>query len=50
MTETSAAEAAGLAQPYWHQLEAGKRTNPTLKTMLAVCKALGATLDELWGG
>jgi transcriptional regulator with XRE-family HTH domain len=49
LTEQQAAEAASMTQPYWHQLEAGKRVNPTRQTMLAVCRALDATLDELWG-
>jgi transcriptional regulator with XRE-family HTH domain len=47
LTEQEAAKAAGCTQPYWHQLEVGVRDNPTRKTMLAVCRALDATLDEL---
>lgn len=48
LTQTAAAHLAGMAQPAWARLEAG-RVVPTWPTVLRVAAALDVGLDELAG-
>lgn len=44
-TQGSIATKAGITQQAYQKLESGKRSNPTLKTLAKVAKALGKRLD-----
>lgn len=46
LTLAALGEAAGLSQPFLSQIETGKR-EPTVKTLLALAKALEVDLDDL---
>ncbi|MGO4843596.1 helix-turn-helix transcriptional regulator, partial [Rhizobiaceae sp. 2RAB30] len=47
LTQSQLAESAGLSPRAVRDLEAGRRSNPTLATMVAIVDVLGFTLDEL---
>lgn len=47
LTINAAAEIAGMHRVAWSDLEAGRRTNPTLETLEKVAGALGVTVAEL---
>lgn len=49
LTQEEAAARAALDPKHWQDLEAG-RTNPTVATLVAVAKALGVTLPDLFDG
>lgn len=47
LTQTEAAERAGLLQPNWARIEGGQHTDPTLSTALAIAKALRCKVESL---
>ena len=47
LTQSALAEAAGVSRQTINAIEKGDY-NPTIKLCLAICKALGKTLDELF--
>jgi len=47
MTQADLAEAIGVARQTMNAIEKGDY-NPTIKLCLAICRALGKTLDELF--
>ena len=47
MTQQALAEAAGVSRQTINAIEKGAY-NPTIKLCLAICKALGKTLDDLF--
>lgn len=49
LTQQQAAERAGLVQPNWAAIEAGKRLDPSLSTAERVAKALNCKLPHLLG-
>lgn len=40
MTESKVAAAAGIAQPFYHNIEVGRK-NPSIRTAKAIAKVLG---------
>lgn len=48
MTQEDLAEASGVSRLTISKLETGKLTNARSKTMFAVAKALGVTIDDLF--
>ena len=48
LTGTEAAESAGISQGTWSDIERGKNTNPTQKTLARIAEALDVTLAELF--
>ena len=49
MTQAQLAEAVGVSRQTMSAIEKGDY-NPTIKLCIAICKVLGKTLDELFGG
>ena len=47
MTQQALAEAAGVSRQTVNAIEKGEY-NPTIRLCLAICRALGKTLDELF--
>lgn len=47
LSQQAAADAAGVTQPYWHELEAGKKTNPSYDVLQRIAAALGTTAAKL---
>ena len=47
LTQSALAEAAGVSRQTINAIEKGDY-NPTIKLCLAICKALGKTLDDLF--
>ncbi len=47
MSQTDLAKAAGVTRQTIGLIEAGE-FNPSIKLCIAICRALGATLDELF--
>ena len=47
MTQKALAEAAGVSQPFIHDLENGNR-NAKPETLACIAAALGCTIDELY--
>ena len=45
-TEKEAAKRIGISQPFYHNIETGKKT-PSLPTTLKITDAMGCTLEEL---
>jgi transcriptional regulator with XRE-family HTH domain len=50
LTQQALAFKSGLSMSLVTALEYNVRDNPTLSTLLALCKAMDCTLDELAGG
>lgn len=48
MTQKALAEAVGISRQTMNAIENGE-FNPTIRLCRAICKALGKTLDELFG-
>lgn len=49
LSQQQLAERSGLSMSVITGVEQGRRTNPTLSTLLAIANTLGMTLDELVG-
>jgi putative transcriptional regulator len=49
MSQKDLAEAVGVARQTMNAIEKGDY-NPTIKLCRAICKTLGKTLDDLFGG
>ena len=47
LTQAQLANAAGLKQGYVSELESGRKTNPTIETLIQIARPLGCTLDDL---
>ena len=47
LTQQALAEAIGVTRQTIHAVESGEY-NPTIRLCLAICRALGKTLDELF--
>lgn len=47
LTQSAAAERAGMPQPHWARIEMGGRTDPQLSTAEAVAKALRCSIVKL---
>jgi len=43
------ADRGGLAKSYVWEIENGKNTNPSISTLIGLCRALGCSLDGLVG-
>lgn len=50
LTLEQAGERAGMDKSAWHNIESGRRQNPTLTTLRAMAEALGISLEELFRG
>ncbi len=48
LTKADASKRAGIGWDAWHKIE-GDQREPTGKTLAAICRALGASADELLG-
>ena len=48
MTQKALSEAVGISRQTMNAIENGE-FNPTIRLCRAICKALGKTLDELFG-
>ncbi len=46
LTQTDVAKRCGIAEPYYSEIETGKKT-PSLKIAIRLAKSLGITVDEL---
>jgi len=49
MTQKALAEAVGISRQTMNAIEQGDY-NPTIRLCRAICRVLGKTLDELFGG
>ena len=49
LTLQEVADRGGLAKSYVWEIENGKNTNPSIKTLVSLCRALGCSLDGLVG-
>ena len=50
ITATEAAAKAGMHPVVWSDVERGKNTNPTLRTLRRIADALGVTVGDLVDG
>ncbi len=50
LTQTEAAERAGMQQPVWARLELGGRPDPSISTIGRLAAALGITVSQLTEG
>ena len=48
LTSSAAADSAGISQGTWSDIERGKNTNPTPRTLEKIAAALGVSLAELF--
>lgn len=49
MTLQQVADRGELAKSYVWEMENGKNTNPSISTLVSLCKALGCSLDQIVG-
>jgi len=49
LSQRALAEQAGVTQVYLHELETGKKANPSLQILEALAKALRVSISELIG-
>jgi predicted transcriptional regulator len=47
LTQSDAAERAGMPQPHWARIESGERNDPALSTAERVAKALRCSIAKL---
>ncbi|RCX10451.1 helix-turn-helix protein [Anaerobacterium chartisolvens] len=48
LSQVDLAESTGLSAAYIHELEKGKKTNPTIDTLIKISQALGVPITALF--